>query len=98
MGEATGRDPINYTPPGNLRSNVLNDPEAAAESYREALERNPRETGIISALAAALTRTDQMEAESTWLNGTFRRSYDSTTGEYTPFRHESGGTRPDPSC
>lgn len=56
---AIQRDPNNYTPYmflGFLQMNQLNDYDAATESFREALEINPRATVISTALAQALLR------------------------------------------
>lgn len=64
LREATRRDPGNYgslVQLGNLQAAQLNDPEAAAKSYRGALERNPRDKGLVSGFAAALVRTGDLE-------------------------------------
>ena len=64
LQEAIRRDPANYNnfiQLGNLQMNQLNDPEAAVESYRRALERIPRDRGLISGLAKALIRTGDLE-------------------------------------
>ncbi len=61
---AIQRDPNNYTPHmvlGFLQMNQLNDYGAATESFREALERNPRATVISTALAQALLRQGEFE-------------------------------------
>ncbi len=61
---ATERDPANYSnfvSLGNLQVNRLNKPEEAVESYRQALRRNPRDTGLIFTLAQALTRAGNIE-------------------------------------
>ena len=65
LRDAIKRDPANYTNRvqlGNLQLSQLNDPEAAVESYRLALERIPRDTNLIASLAFALTRTGDLEA------------------------------------
>ena len=46
---------------GNLQSGRLNEPEKAAESYEAALEKIPRDTGLIFALAQARTRVGDLE-------------------------------------
>jgi tetratricopeptide (TPR) repeat protein len=64
LREAIRRNPGNYTSLvqlGNLQMAQLNDPEAAAESYRSALERNPRDKGLVSGFAEALVRTGDLE-------------------------------------
>jgi tetratricopeptide (TPR) repeat protein len=64
LQEAIRRDPANYNNRvllGNLQMNQLNDPEAAVESYRGALERIPRNRGLISGLAGALITTGDLE-------------------------------------
>lgn len=64
LREAARRDPANYRPHmllGNLQASELNDPEAAAESYREALEHNPRATAVIPDLASVLIRQGKLE-------------------------------------
>ena len=62
--EAIDRDPANYTSRvslGNLQAARLNQPEEAVKSYKLALKQIPRDTGLISALALALTRVDDLE-------------------------------------
>src|SRR4028118_1031471 len=57
---AIRRDPHNYRnyeALGNLQRQQLDDPEAAVESYREALSRNPNAATLVSRLAAALVAT-----------------------------------------
>jgi len=64
LQEAIRRDPANYNNRvllGNLQMNQLNDPEAAVESYRGALERIPRNRGLISGLAGALITAGDLE-------------------------------------
>ncbi len=64
LQEAIRRDPANYNNLvllGNLQMNQLNNPEAAVESYRGALERNPRNRGLISGFAGALITTGDLE-------------------------------------
>lgn len=68
LRDAIERDPANYsnrTQLGNLQLTQLNDPEAAVESYRRALEQIPRDTNLIASLAFALTRTGDLEAAKT---------------------------------
>ena len=64
LRDAIERDPANYVSRvslGNLQAGRLNQPEEAVKSYRRALEQVPRDTGLISALALALTRVDDLE-------------------------------------
>lgn len=64
LGEAIERDPANYVSRvflGNLQAGRLNQPEKAVENYELALEQIPRDTGLISALALARTRVDDLE-------------------------------------
>ena len=64
LREATRRDPANknnFVLLGNLQINQLNDPGAAAESYRKALERDPRDRGLVSGLAGSLIRIGDLE-------------------------------------
>jgi len=68
LRDAIERDPANYTNRtqlGNLQLTQLNDPEAAVESYRVALDQIPRDTNLIASLAFALTRTGDLEAAKT---------------------------------
>ena len=61
---ATERDPANYANYvylGNVQLNRLNQPEAAVDSYREALRRVPNETGLMFTLAQGLTRVGDLE-------------------------------------
>lgn len=63
--EAIRRDPgnfVNYVSLGNLQLNGLGDPEAAAKSYRGALERSPKSTDVRASLAAALVGAGNLEA------------------------------------
>ena len=70
---AIRRDPYNYRnyeALGNLQSQQLNDPEAAVESYRDALSRNPHAATLVSRLADALVATGDLEgarAQYEWL-------------------------------
>ncbi len=64
LEEAIRRDPYNfknYEALGNVQRQQLGDPEAAAESYREALEHNPNATAVVSRLAEALLSTGDLE-------------------------------------
>ena len=64
LKEATGRDPQDFVPYlalGNLRMTRLNDPAAAARSYREALERNPRLILGKTSLAQAYIQQGKLE-------------------------------------
>ncbi len=64
LREAIRRDPANYgnrAQLGNVQLNQLNDPGAAAETYRRALEQNPKDTAMISSLASALASTGDLE-------------------------------------
>ena len=64
LREAIRRDPANYgnrAQLGNLQFNQLNDPGAAAKTYRKALEQIPKDTGLIANLAAALAATGDLE-------------------------------------
>jgi len=71
--EAIKRDPANYRnyeALGSLQRQQLSDPEAAAESYRAALERNPHATSVVSRLGEALLSTGDLEGAKTqyeWL-------------------------------
>lgn len=65
LREAIERDPHNYLPYlrlGTLQLYAMNDPAAAAETYREALELNPKATAGSEALAQALIRDGDLEA------------------------------------
>jgi tetratricopeptide (TPR) repeat protein len=70
---AIRRDPNNYRNYevlGNLQRQQLGDPEAAVESYREALSRNPYAATLISRLGEALVATGDLEGAKTqyeWL-------------------------------
>ena len=64
LREATRRDPADYVSRGqlgNLQLTQLNDPGAAVQSYRKALEQNPRDTSLITKLADALASTGDLE-------------------------------------
>jgi tetratricopeptide (TPR) repeat protein len=64
LKEATRQAPADYEPYlflGDLQSTGLNRPEAAVESYRKALERNPREEVLARRLAEALFRAGELE-------------------------------------
>jgi tetratricopeptide (TPR) repeat protein len=71
--EAIRRDPANhrnYVALGDLQRQQLSDPEAAAESYQEALEHNPHATDVMSRLAEALLSAgdlDGAKAQYEWL-------------------------------
>ena len=71
---AIRRDPNNYRnyeALGNLQRQQLDDPEAAVESYREALSRNPYAATLISRLGEALVATGDLEEAKTqyeWLH------------------------------
>ncbi len=63
---AIRRDPYNYKnyeALGNFQRQQLSDPEAAAETYREALEHNPHATGVISRLGEALLSSEPEDLE-----------------------------------
>ena len=63
LREATERDPQDFVPYlvlGNLRMTRLDDPDAAARSYREALERNPRLALGKTSLAQAYIRQGKL--------------------------------------
>ncbi len=65
LREAIERDPHNYLPYlrlGTLQLYFMNDPAAAAKTYREALELNPKATAGSEALAQALIRKGDLEA------------------------------------
>lgn len=70
---AIRRDPYNYKNHealANLQRQQLDDPEAAVESYREALSRNPHASTLVSRLADALVATGDLEGARTqyeWL-------------------------------
>jgi tetratricopeptide (TPR) repeat protein len=64
LREAIRRDPANYgnrAQLGTLQFTQLNDPGAAVETYRKALEQNPKDTVMIANLAAALASTGDLE-------------------------------------
>lgn len=64
MRDAIRRDPASYElymSLGTLQMNRLNDYDAAAESFREALERNPNSTPISTYLAQSLLRQGNLE-------------------------------------
>ncbi len=70
--EAIRRDPVNYVnyvALGNLQLSGLDDPEAAVESYRQALKRSPRSAEVRASLALALIRSGDLEGA--------RRQYES---------------------
>lgn len=59
LEEAIRRDPNNYLPYsllGFVEMNRLNDYDAAAQSFQEALELNPKESSVRTELAQALVR------------------------------------------
>lgn len=61
---AIDRDPVNYSnyvSLGNLQQDRLDNPAAAAESYRRALERNPHSTEISSQLARTLMQLEDYD-------------------------------------
>lgn len=63
---AIRRDPYNYKnyeTLGNFQRQQLSDPEAAVETYREALEHNPHATGVISRLGEALLSSEPEDLE-----------------------------------
>jgi tetratricopeptide (TPR) repeat protein len=70
---AIRRDPNNYRnyeALGNLQRQQLDDPEAAVESYREALSHNPYAATLTSRLGGALVATGDLEEARTryeWL-------------------------------
>lgn len=64
LQKAIQRDPNNYMSYmllGFVQMNRLNDYEAAAQTFREALEINPRATLVSTALAQALLRQGELE-------------------------------------
>ena len=71
--EAIRREPANHTnymSLGDLQRQQLNDPEAAVESYREALSYNPHATAVVARLAETLLSTGDIEgakAQYEWL-------------------------------
>ena len=71
--EAIARDPANYrnyATLGNVQRQQLGDPEAAAQSYRDALERNPRAFTVVYSLGEALLSSGDLEgarAQYEWL-------------------------------
>jgi tetratricopeptide (TPR) repeat protein len=73
LREAIRRDPYNYRnyeALGNLQRQQLEDPEAAVQSYREALSYNPNAATLVSRLADALVSTGDLEeakAQYEWL-------------------------------
>ena len=52
---------VNYVYLGNLQLNRLNNPEEAVRRYEQALERVPRDTGLLFTLAQARTRMGDLE-------------------------------------
>jgi tetratricopeptide (TPR) repeat protein len=63
LREAIERDPHDYIPHlmlANLQLNELDDPDAAVESYRDALRRNPKASSVREALARALIRKGEL--------------------------------------
>lgn len=61
---AVSRDPNSYTPYmilGSLQANRMNDYDAAVESYRKSLERNPNATIVSTSLAQSLLRQGKLE-------------------------------------
>ena len=70
---AIRRDPYNYKTHealADLQRQQLDDPEAAVESYREALSRNPNAATLVSRLADALVAAGDLEgarAQYEWL-------------------------------
>lgn len=71
--EAIRREPVNYknyVDLGDLQRQQLSDPEAAVESYREALRYNPHATVVVGRLAETLLGTGDREgakAQYEWL-------------------------------
>jgi tetratricopeptide (TPR) repeat protein len=71
---AIRRDPNNYKnyeALGNLQRQQLDDPEAAVESYREALSHNPYAATLISRLGEALVQPETSRGE-----GAVRMAYE----------------------
>ncbi len=65
LREAIDRDPASYANLvylANIQINRLNEPEKAVKNYEAALEKNPRDTGLIFALAQAYPRVGDLEA------------------------------------
>ena len=52
---------VNYVYLGNLQLNRLNNPEEAVRRYEQALEKVPRDTGLLFTLAQARTRVGDLE-------------------------------------
>ena len=52
---------VNYVYLGNLQLNRLNNPKEAVRRYEQALERVPRDTGLLFTLAQARTRMGDLE-------------------------------------
>ncbi|HEX2098686.1 MAG TPA: tetratricopeptide repeat protein [Rubrobacteraceae bacterium] len=64
LQEAIARDPANYRNYailGNVQRQQLGDPEAAAQSYRDALERNPGASTVVYGLGEALLSSGDLE-------------------------------------
>jgi tetratricopeptide (TPR) repeat protein len=62
--EAIARDPANYrnyATLGNVQRQQLGDPAAAAQSYRDALERNPLASTVVAGLGEALLSNGDLE-------------------------------------
>lgn len=65
LEEAVQRDPNNYVPYmllGFLEMNRLNDYDAAVQTFRESLERNPKSSFVRTGLAQSLVRKGDLEA------------------------------------
>ena len=74
--DAIGRDPASYElymSLGTLQMDRLNDYDAAVESFRKALERNPNSTPVSTYLAQSLLRQGKLEEA--------RRVYEDLRGE-----------------
>ena len=64
LDDAIKRDPsnyVNYVYLGNLQLNRLNNPEEAVRRYEQALQKVPRDTGLLFTLAQARTRVGDLE-------------------------------------
>lgn len=65
LKDAIERDPANYSnlvSLANLQMNRLEDPEGAIKNYRKALDKVPKDTGLIFTLAQAYTRVGDLES------------------------------------
>ena len=74
--DAIGRDPASYElymSLGTMQMDRLNDYDAAAETFRKALERNPNSTPVSTYLAQSLLRQGKLEEA--------RRVYEDLRGE-----------------